>query len=398
MMKNLNTNAKLLIVIHSLHSVIELFINTFLVAYFLHITQNNIVPASLFYVFTYALLGLSFTLLGSLIKSGNQLLLYRIGFVLNAAILLLIVYLKEDITLYVWLLGLASGLEKALFYFPQNMMTADENPGESLIKFNGYRYGWNGAIKIITPIIFGWFITKDSFINTTCFVVLLTLAELVFASFLHQKKTVSKSFRLRSLLALAFRRKTIRLSFKIEFFRGIVFDALDVLIVLYVIYMFKTNLNLGIFTSVFALCSILISFIFGRFVRFHSFLPILSVCSLLTFAATTYFVIDTSRFSFILYNFIFATATQLIRMIIDINFYKVSQNKSVSALYRAEYMSVRELVLNFGRMLGFCIVIAVSVFGKDELLKYLIFAFNGLIVFVGYMSLVLSKRLIARSL
>ena len=47
-MTKLNTNAKVLIVIHSLHSIIELFINTFLVAYFLHITNNDIVPASPF--------------------------------------------------------------------------------------------------------------------------------------------------------------------------------------------------------------------------------------------------------------------------------------------------------------------------------------------------------------
>ncbi|MCQ2740881.1 MAG: hypothetical protein MJ210_02035, partial [Alphaproteobacteria bacterium] len=254
------------------------------------------------------------------------------------------------------------------------------------------------AIKIITPVIFGWFITKDSFINTASFVIILTLAEFVFSYFLFFESSKSKAFHIKSVLALALKRKTISLSLVTEFIRGIVFDALDLLIVLYVIYMFKTSLNLGIFTSVFAFCSIAISFIFGRFVRFGTFMPILIVSSVLTFVGTTYFVLDVSQFSFIVYNFVLATATHLIRIVIDINFYKVSQNKSVTAIYRAEYMAVRELFLNLGRILGFIFIITVSLLGCDEMLKYLILIFSGLIVLIGYMSLALSNRLIAKSL
>ena len=397
-MAKLNSNAKLLIVIHSLHSIIELFINTFLVAYFLHITNNNIVPASLFYIFSYVLLGLSFVALGPLIKRGDQLFLFRIGFVVNALILLIIIYLKEQVTVYVWFLGIASGIEKALFYFPQNMITAQANPGNAIISYNGYRYGWNGAIKVITPVVFGWFITKDSFIHTASFVVLLTLIEFIFSYFLNLAKLKSKPFRLKSLMALALRRKTIGLSLKIEFLRGIVLDPLDLLIVLYVVYMFKTNLNLGIFTSVFALCSIAISFLFGRFVRFKSFTFILIVSSIFTFVGTTYFVLDVSKISFIFYNFIFATATHLIRIINDTNFYKVTQNKSVSSVYRAEFITVREIFLNIGRVIGYGMIAVFAFLGYDELLKYLILTFNGMIVFVGYLNLSLIKRLLSNSL
>ena len=310
----------------------------------------------------------------------------------------MIVAMKEQITLYVWLLGIATGIEKALFYFPQNMMTARATPGNSIISFNGYRYACNGAIKIILPLVFGWFITKDSFIHTASFVVILTLAEFLFSYFLVFPSTHEKAFRMKSLLALAIKRKTINLSLKTEFLRGVAFDALDLLIVLYVIYMFKTSLNLGIFTSVFALCSIGISYIFGRFIHFNSFLPILIISSILTFTGTTYFVLDVSRFSFLLYNFVFATATHLIRIIADINFYKVSQCKSVATIYRAEYMAVREIFLSLGRTLAFGVIIAVALAGCGEMLKYLILIFSGLIVVIGYMSLALSKRLINQSL
>ena len=66
----LSRNSWLLIVISAIHSTIELFINTFLVSYFLNLTGNNIIPTAVFYIFTYAILTVGFPAIGRLVKNG----------------------------------------------------------------------------------------------------------------------------------------------------------------------------------------------------------------------------------------------------------------------------------------------------------------------------------------
>ena len=176
----LSKNSWLLIIISAIHSTIELFINTFLVSYFLNITGNNIIPTAIFYIFTYTILAVGFPAIGKLIKNGAKLHLYKLSFILGSLLLILIIFLKEEVTKYIWLLGLILGFEKVMFYFPQNLLTSEIAKGGQLIKFNGYQMAIAGATKIIMPIVFGWLITLDSFINTSIFVLALTAFEACF--------------------------------------------------------------------------------------------------------------------------------------------------------------------------------------------------------------------------
>ncbi len=393
-MNNLNRNSILLIAIHSIHSIIELFINIFLVAYFLDLTGNNIVPTAVFYIFTYLLVSGGFVLIGPYVKCYDKLLIYRWSFILNAIVLLLVIYLKKDITHYIWILGFISGLEKALFYFPQNLMTSQESTGNALIKFNGYRFAWNGIIKIVMPVVLGWFISVDSFINTAIFVLFLTIIEFIL-SYMMKKSHPSyrKKFSLKAVWVFTLKKPLLKLSFAAETLRGFIFEALDVLVVLYVVYMFKTNLNLGIFTSVFAICTVATGSLFGRFCSYSSFNTIIRLSAIITFAAATWFVFDTDKTSFIIYNFAFATAAQLIRIITDINVFKTSQSRSVSMLYRVEFLSLREVFLGIGRVISFTLVIIAARSNNPEMLKYLILCFNLLIIFAGYLNICWGKKL-----
>ena len=387
---NLSKNSWLLIAITSIHSVIELFLNTFLVSYFLNLTNNNIVPTAIFYIFTYLIPLWGFALIGPFVKNGKKIKVYRTSFILSALSLLLIIHLKESVTDYIWFLGIVIGIEKVLFYFPQNLLTSEIAKGGQVVKFNGYQMAITGFLRIIAPIVLGWFITMDSFINTAVFVLALTILEFILSNMLTKIKSVSKPFNIKALFVLALKRKKIKISMGIEVFRGITFDILDTLIVLYIIYMFKTDFKLGILTSIFAICSVIANALLGRFCKITSFGSLLIVCSLLSFLGTVYFVFNTSEFSFIVYNLVFASAAQLIRTVTTINMYKVSQSKSVASTYRAEYLALREFFLNLGRIIGFGLVIWAAVCQDANMLKYLILMLSILIIVVGYMSVILS--------
>ena len=96
----LSLNSWLLIAINTIHSTIDLFISTFLVAYFLNITNNNIVPAAIFYALTYFICMIGFVLIGPLVKSAKKKFIYNLSFIINAILLLFIIYLKEKSYLF----------------------------------------------------------------------------------------------------------------------------------------------------------------------------------------------------------------------------------------------------------------------------------------------------------
>ena len=210
----LNKNSWLLIIINTIHTIINLFYSTFLVAYFLNITNNNIIPASLFYIFTYLLLMIGFTLIGPLVKNGKKLFLYRLSFFTNALLLLSIIYLKENIIDHIWILGLILGLEKMFYWFPQNLLISQFANGNQIIKYTGYSYVFSGITKIIMPIILGYLITLNSFINTAIIVLVLTIIQLFLSFFLKETLSKAKKFNIKALWILATRREKIKNSLK----------------------------------------------------------------------------------------------------------------------------------------------------------------------------------------
>lgn len=389
----LSINSRLLIAINTIHSIIDLFISTFLVAYFLNITNNNIVPASLFYIFTYFISMIGFPLIGPLVKSSKKKCLYNCSFIINSILLLFVIHLKENVISYIWILGIIYGLEKICYWFPQNVLTSKIARGSQVIKFNGYKSGFSGVVKIIMPIFFGWLITIDSFIGSAVFVLFLTILEFVLSSFIRLPIRVEKPFNIIKLVSVAFRNAKIKISLYTEMIKGFVSNTLEILIVLYVVYLFKSNFNLGVFTSVFAVSTVVSNMMLGKYCKFKNLSRLLFVCSLLTVVSIIYFVFDTDKLSFIVYNFIFASAWQVINTITEINMYKVSQNRLVASDYRDEYLALREFFLCFGRILGFGLLLLIASLQNFEIIKYLILFYGTFLILIGYLSIRLCRQL-----
>ena len=64
----MSKNAKLLIISDLIYTLTAVFIETFLVAYFLKITGENLTIISIYYIITYSLLGIGNILIGKIIK------------------------------------------------------------------------------------------------------------------------------------------------------------------------------------------------------------------------------------------------------------------------------------------------------------------------------------------
>ena len=101
-MNKLDKSSKALMTCDLINSIISLFGETFLVAYFLQVSNENIVQISIYYIIIYTLLGIGSLVLGNLMKSkpSKRINIYRVGIIVKSIFILLIVLFKENINQY----------------------------------------------------------------------------------------------------------------------------------------------------------------------------------------------------------------------------------------------------------------------------------------------------------
>ena len=93
----LDVSAKSLMTCEIINSIIDLFLNTFLVAYLLNITNENICSVAIYYGIDYAVTGICMYIIGYFLKKYNMANIYRIGILGKCIFVILIVFLRERI-------------------------------------------------------------------------------------------------------------------------------------------------------------------------------------------------------------------------------------------------------------------------------------------------------------
>ena len=69
--EKLSTSAKSLMICEIINSIIDLFLSTFLVAYLLNLTNENICSVAIYYVIDYAITGVCMYIIGYFLKKYN---------------------------------------------------------------------------------------------------------------------------------------------------------------------------------------------------------------------------------------------------------------------------------------------------------------------------------------
>lgn len=159
----------------------------------------------------------------------------------------------------------------------------------------------------------------------------------------------------------------------IEFLKGItVYGALELAISLLIIYQVKTDLDLGIRTSIFSCFMIITMFLFAKIYhkeRSNKF--ILNLCGIIIFMSFVWMLFSMSKTTIILYNIVYYTIIQIVFSITEIRLFDYSNKPPFKEELNTEYFIVREVVLNVGRIIGYVILLLVGMSHNLELLKIL---------------------------
>lgn len=375
----------LLIVFGAFRTISDLFMGTFFVSYIMHMATNEITSISMYKLFEYAATCAGFFLFANWVKRYNKVTIFGLSMLPKIAVLLSIILLGDRAVDYVVPMGVLYGLSAAMYHLPRHAMTADKTNAHSVGRFVGTKNAIGYLVKIVAPVVLGCFIDTGSYTDVAFVLLLFTFVELGLVFFLspsHHRST--KKIDFVGFYRCMMRFPVVRRMFVMEILRGFGLGLLGTVITMYTVYIFHTNLNLGILTTVFSLCSVVTCWVL-RYIRQNiTYRVILMVCILLVLLSMSLFVYKTTPVSFLMYNFIYATAIVFMDQINNIGIYKLSRSRCITNNTRIEYFVFRDFALFIGRWIGFTGLMYIGVFGGYAWLRwYLVLIGVALILWGG---------------
>ena len=354
-----------------INNVLYMFVNTFMVAYFITLTNYDYKQISIYYVLSFIAILLTFLTFGRIIKNKNQVWVFRSGIIAYCLYILMLAFLKEKIVTYFAPLGFFYGIVQGLIWVAAHTLV-NEHTQNNTNKFISFKSIISKILKIFFPIVFGVSIELTSFSYVAKIVILLSITQFIFSLFIEDKaKTYDKKYNLKEYINLVKNNDKFKTVYKLCICDGIVNYLLETLIVILTVMTFKTTISLGVITTITAICSILSVYIFQY--KLKSNWKILKICNIMMVSSVLLLLTNISKPTIIIYNVCTAIFLVILSNTGDTKRYEiVSENEIVVKDYIVEHQVVCEAILNITRIIAYILLFVISLFNNIVLFKILL--------------------------
>lgn len=370
------------------HGIAQLFLNTFVVSFLIRNSLHEIISVSLYDLFFYLAIMLSFVLMVGQCKRGNIKFVFAMHLVVQMVLIVAIALLGARVPNWVVLLGILHGIQHSFYSMSQQQMVIEKVPARRMLFFSATNSAVTGFAKILMPIILGTLISVSSLQNIAWVLVLMGVTEMLLLwSVSFEPCACTACADLIGFMKRGAREPWLKKLFLAEFLRGVAFE-LESVGVLYIVYVFHSDFQLGVWTTVFAIITATMTWVFGRFCSKHDYGWVVGISSVLLLASIGYLMCDVNRFSALAYAGAVSLGITMMDQVLSINVLNMAKTKFVTRQYRAEYLAARQVVSFVGRWGGIIALMYIGVFGGYVFLPYLVvilalFRIAGAILFVN---------------
>ncbi len=363
----------IIIAISAMKKIMTIFLGPFLTTYFIKTSQESIADLSIYYIFSYLILAISSFIVAALIKNKFKIGMFRIGVILNFAYIISIILLKENLVNHLGIISLMYGISAGAYWFPYNLFLINKIDNQDRTEYTVKSKIVSSIIAISCPVLLGSLITITNYELTALIILFVSLVQ-IFLSFLltPEKESDFSKFHLIKTWKKLKNNEQIRKIYLVEFFIGMnVSDgSLGVLMTILIFNSFKTNLNLGVITSLTTILSIIALRIYGKIYKNKNDKNIIILSSVLPIITVLIMLIYQNNITLILYNICYVLFTSLLSLTRDIRLLNISNSKIVNKDNQCEFVSIRECILNLGRMFSYGLLLLVGIMNNEILMKF----------------------------
>ncbi len=276
--KLFDLNSFSLIACETIQVIIKIFIDLFFVSKIYASSASvstKILYIALFYIIQFILTGIPFLFSGHLLVRINKSIYVSIGAILLTATVLLVYIFglggEGDILSYTPLIGVIYGLGYTFFSAGHGALQGEVVNSEKLIKFSALKKIIGQVVTVLFPVSFGLIVDNLSFSYLSIIIIALCVIMIVFSFLIKPKQQFDTDFSFKKYREFVKEHKEVKkplmLAYICDFFRGASYDSIVVLMVLFTIRAYGSNTSLGLLTSVFTLCSIVLLLLYLKYYR-----------------------------------------------------------------------------------------------------------------------------------
>ncbi len=374
-----------------INNILYMFLNTFMVAYFITLTNYDYKCISIYYALSFVGILITFLICAKTIKNRGQVIIFRSGIILYCVYILMIALLKEKITIYYAYLGFFYGIVQGLFWVAGHTLINEytKNVENSFISIKSIL---SKLLKIFFPIIFGASIELTSFSYIAKIVLLLSLIQFSFSLLIKDKEKISnKKYDLKEYIKYIRNNNKFNIVYKIALCDGIVHYLLETLITILIVMTFKTTLSLGILTTIFSICSMVSVYVFQY--KLKSNKNVLKFSNIAMVISVLLLLFNINKTSIIIYNIcnnIFLVL--LLNTAETKNYDIINEDEKVINDYIVEHQITWQIVLNISRIVGYIVLYIASLFDNIIVFKILLFLVTLIIIVYTKLMIYLTKN------
>lgn len=358
--EKIKSEQNIIIIMDAIKKIMTIFLGPFLTAYFISPSTNSILNIAIYYIFTYAAMALSTLVVAVLAEKRNRIKIFRIGIILNFIYILIIILLKEKIINYLPIISILYGISASCYYFPYNLFIINKVKNTERTNYMVKLFITISVVGILFPIIFGSIITITNYILTAVIVLFISFIQIILSFFITDNHNGDlEEYNLKKAWLELKKNKQVINCLAGEFFIGmnICNGALETVMVILILNSFKTNINLGIITSIATLLSILVVKIYGLIYNKRDDKKVIIISSIIPVISLIIFLILKTNTTVIIYKFSYIIFAEILSLVRKIKIFNLSNSKIVNKSNQCEFNAIREVTLNVGRVTGYTLLL-----------------------------------------
>ncbi|SFJ00087.1 MFS transporter [Thermoflavimicrobium dichotomicum] len=351
----LDRESWLLLVMSGLYAAATSLSNMFVHVYLWKIRQD-LITIGWFNFSQYLSMAIAFILAGWMAKKVDRVITIRLGVGIQAVFYLTVLLLGTKASLYAPWLGTFLGMGLGFFWLGSNVLYFEITERHNRDQYNGLNGLLGSLAGMIAPFVSGWIITRVNQFTGYRIIFGLSLAiflAAVVVSFFLKKREAKGKFCLPPILAQAFHRKNPWFWVNCAMVAHGLREGVFVFFIGLLVYMTTRNeLTLGTYFTISYLVSFISFYFIGKWLKpewrnqailFGAFMMgLVLVPFVWKLNSWTMFIYGIGASLF--YPIYYAPLTSLV-------FDLIGQNEEAVKM-RVEYVVLRELMLNAGRLIG----------------------------------------------
>jgi YQGE family putative transporter len=364
----LTKDLTLLLMIGGLYSLSVALSNTFVNIYLWK--QSGEFSDLAFYNLSIVVLQpLTFILAGRWAKKIDRVIVLRIGVIFLALFYLTVLFTGTHASKYLLLLGSLLGIGYGFYWLAYNVLTFEITEPETRDFFNGFLGILSSSGGMIGPIAAGFIITRlEKFTGySIVFGLSLTLFALaVFLSFSLKPRPAKGRYCFQRILQERKNNDNWRLVTNAHFFQGLREGTFLFVISVFVYVSSGSELALGTYGLINSGISFVAYYLASRLIKKNNRKKAILLGGIILYAAIFLIIWDINFVKLIIYAGVIAVAYPILLVPYISTTYDVIGSGWKAAEMRIEYIVVREIFLNLGRIVSILSFLAAITFFNEE--------------------------------